>query len=190
GGLLSKYVLTPLVQKFNQLTGLNLPTSLSELQTDIDNLVNQINSTNVDILSIDCAEFSLDAALAAQGHVNVSLASKLRVFGHPLEFGFGWDFGNFSGNAGDVVKQIIQQLLNPHTPTCDPIPPGHEDPATAGQTQAISGSLSSSTVDEGSTVTWTGTFGNTSTSYPAVTVDWGDGSSDTIPAGTSKTVTK
>src|SRR5262249_40019943 len=85
---------------------------------------------------------------------------------------------------------IIQQLLNPHTTTCDPVPPGHEDPATAGQTQTISGSLSSSTVDEGSTVTWTGTFGNSSTSYPAVTGDWGDGSSDTNPAGSSKTVTK
>lgn len=187
GGLLSRYVLAPLVQKFNAATGLNLPTSLSQLQTDIDNLVSTINNANIDILSLDCAEFSLDAGLAAQGHVNVSLASKLRVFGHPLEFGFGWNFSNFNGNAGDVVKQIIQQLLNPHTTTCDPIPPGHESPAVAAQT--IDGSVTS-TLNEGGTATWTGTFGSTASTYPAVTVDWGDGSSDTIAAGTSKTVSK
>ena len=187
GGLLGKYVLAPLVQKFNQTTGLNLPTTFSELQTQINNLVDSINVPNVDILSLDCAEFSLDANSAAQGHVNVSLASKLRVFGHQLEFGFGWDFGNFSGNAGDVVKQVIQQLLNPHTTTCDPIPPGHAEP---GASQTISGSLSSTKVNEGGSATWTGTFGNTAANYPAVTVDWGDGTSETIAAGTSKTVSK
>ena len=187
GGLLGKYVLAPLVQKFNQTTGLNLPTTFSELQTQINNLVDSINVPNVDILSLDCAEFSLDASLAAQGHVNVSLASKLRVFGHQLEFGFGWNFANFNGNAGDVVKQVIQQLLNPHTTTCDPIPPGHAEP---GASQTISGSLSSTKVNEGGTATWTGTFGNTAANYPAVTVDWGDGTSETIAAGTSKTVSK
>ncbi len=86
-----------------------------------------------------------------------------------------------------MVKQVIQQLLNPHTTTCDPIPPGHAEP---GASQTISGSLSSTKVNEGGSATWTGTFGNTAANYPAVTVDWGDGSSDTIAAGTSKTVSK
>jgi len=185
-GLLNRFVLTPLITKFNQVTGLNLPTNTTEIGQSITNLVNSLTAPNVRILSLDCAEFTAQASSLAGGQVNVSLAAKMSVFGQPLQFGSAWNFANMNGNAGDWVKQIFQQLLHPTSTTCEPIPPGHE--VAQGAAQHLTTSLTNGTIDEGGTVTFHGTFSDTAASYPAVLVDWSDGTTTTIPAGTSKTV--
>jgi hypothetical protein len=185
-GLLNRFVLTPLITKFNQVTGLNLPTNTTDIGNSITKLVNSLTAPNVSIFSLDCAEFQASATSLAGGNVNVSLAANMHVLGQPLKFGLGWDFSNQNGNAGNWVKTIFQQLLNPHPTECEPIPAGHE--TTQLPAQRLTETLTGATIDEGGTVTFHGTFADDAASYPAVVVDWSDGTTTTVPAGTSKTI--
>ncbi len=188
GGLLLKYVLGPLVQKFNAATGLDLPSSQSQLTSDVNSLVSSLSTPNVNVFSLDCAEFAVAAGAAAQGAANVSLATDMHVFGQELKFGFGWNFGNFNGNAGEVVKEVLQDILNPNPTTCSPIPPGHEQPQVAAET--LNTSVSTTSLNEGGSVTWDGTFATSESNYPSVTIGWGDGTTDTIPAGSVQSISK
>ena len=186
GGIMARYVLPAVLDKVNQATGLNLHAS--NLQDVIDQLVTTLSNPNVSILSLDCAEFEADARQLAQGQVNATLAARLRLFGHPISLGAHWDFGNFQGNASTWTTQLLQQLLSPQPATCPDIPAGHENQAMAVADQHLSAQIAPSAVDENGDVTFTGTFSDDASNYPAVVVDWGDGSSDTIAAGTDKTV--
>ena len=186
-GLMRRYVEPALIQAIEKATGLDFNDATFE--DAITTLVDRFADAAGSIVNVDCAYFSADASRLARGEVDVEMATKLRLFGFPLEFGTKWNFRASGGSPDQVLAGIFKTLFSPSATTCPPLPAGHEEVRDDIPNRKLTATLTPSTVDEGGDVTLTGTFDDGSSDYPAVQVDWGDGSTSTIPAGGSKTVT-
>jgi hypothetical protein len=187
-GIFRRFVVPSIVNEINRLTGLSL--NPNNVGGSIQQMVNSLNPNDLSLapLSIDCAEFEADLRELKQGKVNVSLATRLNLFGHQLQWGANWNFANHQGNFQTIAWNVMKTLISPQSVTCQGFPPGRETPGVRNFTLAAS--ATPATVDEGSTVTLATSFDQSATSYPAVRVDWGDGAADTIAAGASKTASR
>jgi PKD repeat protein len=185
-GLMRRYVQPALIAAIEKATGLDFAENTFE--DAITTLVDRFADGAGSIINIDCAYFSADATGLARGDVDVDLATRLRLFGHPLEFGASWDFRVRSGSPDAVLAGIFRTLFSPSATKCPALPAGHEEVRDDIPSRRLTAALAPSVADEAGEVTLSGTFDDGSSDYPAVQVDWGDGSTSTIPAGASQTV--
>ena len=185
-GLVRRYVLPALLEAIEETTGMEFDAATFE--DAITKLVDRFADGVGSIVNVDCAYFSADASGLARGEVDVDIATRLRLFDHPLEFGASWDFRTKGGSPDEIVAAIFRTIFSPSATTCPALPAGREAPGEEVPSRKLTAVLSPSTTDEGGSVTLSGTFDAEAGSYPAVRVDWGDGTSSTVPAGSSRTI--
>ncbi len=184
-GLMRRYVRPALVAAFENATGVSVNGATFE--TVLRNLVNGFANASTSIARVDCAYFSADATALAKGEVNVDVAAKLMLFGQPVEFGSRWNF-RAGGSPDEAIKSILRSLFSPSATRCPALPPGHEQPREDVTNHTLTATLSPQVVNEGDQMTVRATFDDIARRYPPVTVHWGDGTSASIPAGDSRTV--
>lgn len=179
-GLMRLYVRPALLSAFKSVTGVEFDAA------GLTALVNRFANGVGSIVSVDCAYFSADASALARGNVDLAVATKLRLFGHPLEFGTAWNFRAAGGSPDEVFKQILKSLISPSSTSCPALPAGHEQVGNDVPSATLKATIAPGAVKGDMRVT--ATFDDTELKYPAVVVRWGDGSTTTLPAGESRTV--
>ena len=118
--------------------------------------------------------------------MNVTLATKLRLFGQTVQFGADWDF-SADDNPRKMLAGILHSLFWGSTPSC-PATPGEQSPPA--NSQVVSTTLTPTVMEEDNAeTTLRVTFKHADLEgYPGLKVDWADGTSSTIPAGQARTV--
>ena len=144
------------------------------------------NLDGYQLVNVECAYFHADASELAKGNVNVTLATKLRLFGQTVQFGADWDF-TADDNPRKMLAGILHSLFWGSTPSC-PATPGEQSPPA--NSQAVSTTLTPTVMEEDNPeTTLRVTFKHADLEgYPGLKVDWADGTSSTIPAGQARTV--
>jgi PKD repeat protein len=179
-GLMRRYVRPAMLSAVHSVTGLWVD------ENTLTNVLNSLTSGTGSLVSIECAYFSADASALAQGNVNLELATRLRLFGQPVQFGARWNFAAAGGSPGEIASKLFQSLFSPSSTTCPDQPAA---PAQGAPSTTLTASLSPSSLDENGETSVRATFDEIAMDYPAVTVLWGDGATTTVPAGESRTIT-
>jgi PKD domain len=182
-GLMRRYVRPAMRSAVHAVTGVWVDETT--FATTLTNVLNSLSGTGA-LVSIDCAYFSADASALAQGNVNLELATRLRLFGQPIQFGARWNFAAAGGSPSEIASGIFRSLFSPSSTTCPDQPAA---PAQGVPSPTLTASLSPSSLDENGETTLRATFDEIAMDYPAVTVVWGDGATTTVPAGESRTIT-
>ncbi|MHB1987566.1 MAG: hypothetical protein ACYCSF_06240 [Acidimicrobiales bacterium] len=176
------------------LTGYSVG-NLSSFLADVNNAL-----TSNDIFDLTCAEFQASAVLNTAPSASVSLSAAGDVLSYPFNAGLSWNFAPNSSNVGADVATLLGDLVNPATTsgTCglpsdwnnNPDFPGiggsvtspngggssgGSGTATTPPPPALTVSLTSSSITEGSSATVTGSVTPAPTSPEQISVTWGDG---------------
>ncbi|MBT8214243.1 MAG: PKD domain-containing protein [Acidimicrobiia bacterium] len=129
-------------------------------------------------LTLTCVEFELelsDQATATELTVNAEIK------GNPVGFSVGWDFKkSLVHNAGELVDGIMWAASGRPPPPCAGLNTALFATQPVRTEPMLETTLEPGVVDEGGSVTLSGTFGVPLPEARTVRIDWGDGSSQDV----------
>jgi len=151
--------------------------SLSKM---FEQLAGQFEGPN--FLSVDCVSFeiTLGAGTSTEPQAEVGAVIVLTVNGTPYEIGFTLNLLAIDVTvlAEDLVGGLLGGFGPPPSTCTEEVDPPSWTEVVAPQSVAVS--VDPSVVDEGDAVELTGVFAEVPEGVENVTIDWGDGTSETI----------
>lgn len=178
----NKAVIEPgIVTAFESATGADVPAGAS-LTSLLDDLAADLQGSK---FAIECAEFSGSLGVFADGKkADITLATRLNLFGEIIEYGAKWDFsGVTGGNLDEAVQSIVNTLLDPQSVDCVGLP---EDAPTDANATGLKLTLDDDTITENGTVKLDGEALGNFEGEKTVKIEWGDGSSETVTTASKK----